>query len=60
MNAERGSAEQGKCIACLACVAKCPEDALKINDTSHIWARKLETEKVTEESIEEKKSWIYL
>jgi ferredoxin len=60
MNAERGSAEQGKCIACLACVAKCPEDALKINDTSHIWAGKLEMEKVTEESIKQKKSKIYL
>jgi ferredoxin/flavodoxin len=60
MIAEVGEAEQGKCIACLACVAKCPEDALKINDMSHIWASKLEMEKITEESVNEKKSKIYL
>ena len=60
MNAETGEAEQGKCIACLACVAKCPEDALKINDMSDNWAFKLEMEKVTEDSIKEKKSRIYL
>jgi len=60
MNAENGEAEQGKCIACLACVAKCPEDALKINDMSQIWTSKLEMEKVTEESIKQKKSKIYL
>jgi len=60
MNAETGEAESGKCIGCLACVAKCPEDALKINDMSDNWAFKLEMEKVTEESIKEKKSKIYL
>ena len=60
MNAEAGEAEQGKCIACLACVAQCPEEALKINDMSDNWAFKLEMEKVTEESIKEKKSKIYL
>jgi ferredoxin/flavodoxin len=60
MNAETGEAEQGKCIACLACFAKCPEDALKINDMSDNWAFKLEMEKITEESIKEKKSKTYL
>jgi ferredoxin/flavodoxin len=60
MNAETGEAEQGKCIGCLACFTKCPEDALKINDMSDNWAFKLEMEKVTEESIKEKKSKIYL
>ncbi len=60
MNAENGEAEQGRCIACLACVAKCPEDALKINDMSQIWTSKLEMEQVTEESIKQKKSKIYL
>ena len=60
MNAENGEAERGKCIACLACVAKCPEDALKIDDMSQIWTRKLEMEKVTEESIKRKKSRIFL
>jgi ferredoxin/flavodoxin len=60
MNAETGEAEQGRCIGCLGCFAKCPEDALKINDMSDNWAFKLEMEKVTEESIKEKKSKIYL
>jgi ferredoxin len=60
MNAETGEAEPGKCIGCLACFAKCPEDALKINDMSDNWAFKLEMEKVTEESIKEKKSKFYL
>jgi len=41
-------------------VAKCPEDALKINDMSDNWTFKLEMEKVTEESIKAKKSKIYL
>ena len=60
MNAETGEAEEGKCIACLGCVAKCPEDALKINDMSENWAFKLEMEKVSEEGIQQKKSKIYL
>jgi len=60
MNAESGEAENGKCIGCLACVAKCPENALKINDMSGSWASKLNMEKVTEESIQAKKSKIYL
>ena len=60
MIAEAGEAQHGRCIACLACVANCPEDALKINDMKHIWAHKLEMEKVTEDSIKQKKSKIYL
>jgi ferredoxin len=60
MSAETGEAQQGKCIACLACAAKCPEKALKINDMSKTWASKLEMEKVTEEAIRAKMSKIYL
>jgi ferredoxin len=60
MKADVGEAEQGKCIGCLGCVAKCPEDALKINDMSENWAFKLEMEKITEEGINQKKSRIYL
>ena len=60
MDAEAGRAEEGKCIACLGCVAKCPDEVLKINDMSATWSFKLEMEKVTEESIKEKKSKIYL
>jgi ferredoxin len=59
MEAESGEADKGKCIACLACVSSCPEEALKINDTSKSWPIKLDMEKVTEESIKEQKSKIY-
>jgi len=59
MEAESGEADREKCIVCLACVSNCPEKALKINDMSHGWSRKLEMEKVTEESIRELKSKIY-
>lgn len=60
MDAESGQAEQGKCIACFACVANCPEDALKVNDLSESWAFKLEFEKTDEERIKKQKSKIYL
>ena len=59
MQAESGEADKEKCIACLACVSNCPENALKINDMSSSWSRKLANEKVTEESIKERKSKIY-
>ena len=60
MNAESGQAEEGTCIACLACVANCPEDALKINDLSGSWAFKLAFEKTDDERIKGQKSKIYL
>jgi menaquinone-dependent protoporphyrinogen IX oxidase/ferredoxin len=60
MEAESGEADKGKCIACLACVANCPESVLKINDMSGSWPFKLEMEKCTEESLKGKKSKIYL
>jgi ferredoxin len=60
MEAESGEADKGKCIACLACVANCPESVLKINDMSNSWSFKLEMEKTTEASIKRKKSKIYL
>jgi ferredoxin len=59
MEAESGEADKEKCIACLACVSNCPEQALKINDTSKSWSHKLDMEKVTEESLMEQKSKIY-
>jgi ferredoxin len=59
MEAESGEADKEKCIACLACVSNCPEKVLKINDMSKTWSFKLDTEKVTEESIKEQKSKIY-
>jgi ferredoxin/flavodoxin len=59
IDAESGEADKEKCIACLACIANFPEQALKINDMSHSWSHKLDKEKVTEESIKELKSKIY-
>jgi flavodoxin/ferredoxin len=59
MEAESGEADKEKCIACLACVLNCPEEALKINDMTNSWLLKLEKENVTEESIKEQKSKIY-
>jgi len=60
MNAETGQAEQGKCIACLGCLANCPDNALRINDLSLFWSMEMEMEGITEESLKEKKSKIYL
>ena len=60
MKAELGEADKGKCIAYLACVSNCTEDVLKINDMSNSWAHRLDMEKVTEESLREQKSKIYL
>ena len=57
--AASGEADAGKCIACLACVAHCPEQALEINDMSESWPFKLKEEKVTEESLEELESRVY-
>ena len=59
MDAEIGEAEKGKCIVCLGCIAKCPDDVLKINDLSATWSTKLEMEKVTEESMKRKTSKLY-
>ena len=60
MEAESGEADKKKCIACLACVSNCPEEVLKINDMSNSWSHKLDMEKITEESLNEQKSKIYL
>lgn len=60
MNAKKGQADRERCIACLRCVANCPEDALKINDMSDSWSLKLKADNVTEDEIKSKKSRIYL
>jgi ferredoxin len=59
IKAESGEADKGRCIACLACVANCPEQALEINDMSKSWPFKLKEENATEESLKELKSRIY-
>ncbi|MFW9835767.1 MAG: EFR1 family ferrodoxin [Candidatus Thorarchaeota archaeon] len=59
IKAESGEADKGRCIACLACVANCPEQVLEINDMSKSWPFKLKKENATEESLKEQKSRIY-
>jgi len=60
IEAESGEADKGKCIACLACVANCPEQVLEINDMSKSWPLKLKEENTTEKSLKELESRIYL
>ena len=60
IKADVGEAEKGKCIACLACMTNCHDNALKVNDMSKSWSSKLEMDNVTEESIKSQKSKIYL
>jgi len=59
-SAEKGEADKSKCIACLSCVANCPENVVKINDMSASWSFKLQMEKTTEEKMNEQRSRIYL
>jgi len=60
MDAEAGCADPKKCIACLRCVASCPEKALVINDTTPSWAQKLAMGKTTEEQVNSQTGRIYL
>lgn len=60
MDAARGDADPSTCIACLGCVAACPEEVLSINDLTQIWPMKLAGENETESSVNVKRSKIYL
>ncbi len=53
IKAESGEADKGRCIACLACVANCPEQVLEINDMSKSWPFKLKKKNATEESLKD-------
>ena len=44
----------------IRCINDCPENVLKINDTSAIWNKKLEMDQTTEEELNKKKSKMYL
>jgi Fe-S-cluster-containing hydrogenase component 2 len=59
IEAESGDADKGRCIACLACISNCPEDALKINDMSESWPIKLQKENTSLESLKEQTSRVY-
>ena len=60
MDAELGNADPARCIACLGCVFRCPESALRINDMSVSWSKKIAAEKTSIEEMVTKKSRIYL
>ncbi|WDP84334.1 MAG: 4Fe-4S binding protein [Desulfobacter sp.] len=60
MDAETGIADPEKCIACLACVAICPEQALSINDTTDSWQFKLDLDETTEKELNRQQGKIYL
>lgn len=61
MDAEKGEArDPSDCLVCLRCMDNCPEDALHINDLSPLWPIKLQMDKVTEASLKQKASRIYL
>ncbi|WP_419785801.1 EFR1 family ferrodoxin [Pseudodesulfovibrio sp.] len=60
MDAATGAADPAACIACLRCVADCPEHALTINDTSPSWRNKLAMSQITEEELDDQIGTLYL
>ncbi len=60
MNAETGRADAEKCIACLRCVASCPDQVLMINDTTGSWKTKLAMGKTNETELNCQTGTIYL
>ena len=59
MNKETGEADPGLCIACLACVDSCPDEALSINDLTPVWQVKLEMEGKTEDDLDTQTGHLY-
>ena len=55
-----GKADPNTCIACLACVAACPENALVISSTKESWQPKLSMGKTTETELNSQTGKIYL
>jgi ferredoxin/flavodoxin len=60
MDYTAGEVNPNKCIACLGCVANCPENALKINSTELFWDKKLSMSKITETELNDQMGKIYL
>lgn len=60
MDAVKGEADPASCIACLRCIANCPDGVLHTNDISGTWENKLEMHNTTKEEIDKMESKIYL
>ncbi|QJT09289.1 EFR1 family ferrodoxin [Oceanidesulfovibrio marinus] len=60
MNHATGIADPHACIACLGCVAACPENALVINSTRESWQPKLSMSNTTEAELNAQTGKIYL
>jgi len=60
MDHASGIADPETCIACLGCVAACPEGALVINSTRESWEPKLAMSKTTETELNNQTGKIYL
>jgi ferredoxin len=60
MNCETGQADAEKCIACLRCVALCPDQVLTINDTTGSWQKKLAMGNTSEAELNNQTGKIYL
>lgn len=60
MDFETGQADAEKCIACLGCVAACPDQVLTINSTTESWKMKLSKGKLSETELNKQVGAIYL
>lgn len=60
MDYKKGTADPERCIACLGCVAACPEKVLKINSTESSWEPKLRMSETTEAALNSQVGRIYL
>jgi ferredoxin len=60
MDAVTGEVDSHKCIACLGCVANCPDQALSINDTTPSWAFKVDLGETNEQELNLQQGKIYL
>lgn len=60
MDCASGTVDSSACIACLGCVAVCPEGNLKINSTEQSWQMKLTMGKTTVEKLNSQVGKLYL
>jgi len=60
MDCISGTADPNTCMACLGCVAICPENALAINNMEQSWQKKLAMGDTTEEELNSQVGRLYL